>query len=150
MLWRDPVVREKEVYWHSLDQVLQTAPPSPDMTAMIVDPRGIRHLNGVFGSVVDQAAGKRGQLIRWRFILNNPELFEGRHANGVEVKTENLRMMTSDRRRSQQGGTMWLFVMDGYIKPSEFFIKILQHYQMYTPAFAGTVNSATNVHSFKL
>ena len=32
---------------------------------------------------------------------------------------------------------MWLFVMDGHIKPSEFFIKILQHYQMYTPAFVG-------------
>ena len=32
---------------------------------------------------------------------------------------------------------MWLYVMDEHITPSEFFIKILQHYQMYEPAFVG-------------
>ena len=108
------------------------------MTAMIVDLKNNTHLNGVFGRLTGQAKMRNEQApIRWCFMLDNPKLFDGRHADGVEVKTANLRMMTIDRRRTQKAGTMWLYSMGEAIEPPEFFTKILQHYQLYQPAFLG-------------
>ena len=102
MFFRDEVIPETEVTWHSLDQVLLKAPPTSEMIAMIVNLTGSRQLNGVFGSVVGRAQRKRGQPIRWSFMLDNPQLFEGRYANGVDVRTENLRMMTNDKLGSEK------------------------------------------------
>ena len=102
---------------------------------MIVGLQNNTHLNGVCGRVTGQAAMRRNRPLRWCFKLSNQGLFDGKHAEGVEVKTENIRMMTIDRQRTQDAGTLWLYSMDESITPSEFFIKILQHYEMYQPAF---------------
>lgn len=137
MFFRDAVIPETETTWHTLDQVLRKGPTTPHMIAMIVNFIGNRHLNGVFGSVLARAHSNRDQPTRWSFMLDNPQFFGGRHAIGVVVRTENLRMMTRDSRASEKWGTMWLYAMDEHIKPPEFFMKIVQHYQMYRPALVG-------------
>ena len=57
----------------TLTNVLLKAPPLPEMTAMIVSITCRRMLNGVTGRVT----GRARTPWFWKFVLDNPNLFEG-------------------------------------------------------------------------
>jgi hypothetical protein len=138
MLLQDPHIPETECEWHSFDEVLHAGSIPDDMPAQIHGLSKNTVLNGQLGRILGPASNKRGNYRRWQFMLDVPDLAQGRYSCGIEVLPVNVRLMTTDKRASDVRAAMWLYALDEVRTPAELFIKLLEHYHVYAPCFEGS------------
>ena len=91
MIHQDHIVPPDECVWHPINLVAASGPVSQEMIAMVTGLTNMRELNGAQGHIIGPGEKKTGKILRWKFVLDNPEVLNGRYPTALKSCLETSR-----------------------------------------------------------